>query len=63
MKLREYLFKDFTPCSNHDCVIRKPKGMGTNGKCSCLLNLSRSQLMLLSNRLKRAADRELETEL
>lgn len=60
MKLREYLFKDFTPCSNHDCVIRKPKGMGTNGSCGCLFNLNRSQLMILSSRLKQAADRELD---
>lgn len=24
-----------TGCSNHGCVIYKPKGMGTNGGCNC----------------------------
>lgn len=23
-------------CGNHNCVIEKPKGMGTNGSCKCL---------------------------
>lgn len=23
-------------CSNHDCMVRPPTGMGTNGPCKCL---------------------------
>ena len=23
-------------CSSHSCIIRKPRGMGTNGPCHCL---------------------------
>lgn len=60
MKLRDCLFKDFAPCSNHDCIVKKPKGMGTNGSCSCLFNFSRAQLHILTSRIKAAADKELD---
>jgi len=26
-------------CGSHSCLIEKPKGMGTNGRCSCFDNL------------------------
>lgn len=34
----ESLLAEFAPdsgCSNHGCYILKPKGMATNGPCSC----------------------------
>ena len=51
MKIRDYLFKGFGGCSNHGCIIEKPRGMGTNGSCQCLLNMSRTQLTILQSRL------------
>ena len=62
MKLRDYLFRGFSPCSNHDCIVRKPEGMGTNGSCSCLFNLSRAELHILTSRIKTAADKDLAIE-
>lgn len=59
MKLRDYLFKDIPPCSNHDCVVRKPTGMGTNGSCGCLFNLNRAQFQILNSRIKSAGNYEL----
>jgi hypothetical protein len=56
MKVRDALFKGFTGCSNHNCIIRKPEGMGTNGSCKCLFDLSRSQLHILTSRLGQIAD-------
>lgn len=38
-----------TGCSNHLCVIKKPKGMGTNGPCTC----RPYKLGLVINRLRR----------
>lgn len=51
--LRRRLFRGFQGCTNHGCVVTGPKqGMGTNGRCSCVTNASRSQLQLLQERLK-----------
>lgn len=44
MSIKSKLFKGFTGCKNGDCIIHDVKGMMTNGSCSCLHNLSRSQL-------------------
>ena len=49
--IRECLFANMHGCSNHDCIIKKPLGMGTNGSCNCLQNLSRSELNILKARL------------
>lgn len=62
MKLREYLFAQMPPCSSHDCVIRKPTGMGTNGSCSCLFQLERAHLHMLNGRLKSIGDLMLEDD-
>lgn len=63
MKLREYLFKDFTGCSNHGCVITgKRKGMGTNGPCGCLHDLSRTQIHILKSRIESIAEQEIDVK-
>ncbi len=62
MKVREILFKDFHGCSNGDCIIRKPEGMHTNGRCHCLDKLSRSQLAILKGRLSSIIDIEIERD-
>lgn len=60
MKIREAIFKNFTGCPNHGCVVTGPKkGMGTNGGCSCLVNMNRSQLMQIQSRIQAIAEREL----
>lgn len=28
-------------CGNHGCIIQKPIGMGTNGRCNCLRGLEK----------------------
>ena len=59
--VREYLFIGFPGCSNHDCIVTGPKkGMGTNGSCKCLENMSRSELMRLHARIQVIADKEIE---
>ena len=58
---REQLFDGWKGCSNHGCVVTGPKqGMGTNGMCHCVTNASRTQLMLLGQRLGSVL-RELES--
>lgn len=53
MKLRHWLFRGIRGCSNHGCVVTGPKkGMGTNGRCSCMSEFSRSQLQLFQSRLE-----------
>lgn len=50
--VREILFKPFKGCSDHGCLITGPKGgMGTNGGCRCVINMSRSQLHILQSKL------------
>ena len=49
--IQEYLFKDFTGCSNHSCVINKRVGVGTNGPCHCLHDLTKQEFNLLKYRL------------
>ena len=52
MNLREALFRDWQGCTNGDCIVRdNSKGMHTNGSCKCLVNASRSQLIILQSRL------------
>ena len=60
MKVREYLFRGFEPCSDGDCIVKKPEGMCTNGGCHCIFNLSRAQLHILTSRLQAVADKEIE---
>ena len=56
MNIREYLFTGMSGCTNHGCVITGPKeGMGTNGSCHCVVNMSRSQLEILQNRIQSIA--------
>lgn len=63
MKIREFLFRNFKGCTNHGCIITGPKkGMGTNGSCTCLFNLSRAQLHLLNSRLYVIGEKELPEE-
>ena len=59
--VREVLFNGMNGCTNHGCVITGPKGgLGTNGPCRCLVNMSRSQLSILQNRLSAIAECELK---
>ena len=49
------LFSGFQGCTNHDCIVTGgPSGIGTNGTCQCLVNLSRANLIILESRLKKA---------
>lgn len=60
--IRDYLFRDFPSCSNHGCVIKPPVGMGTNGTCHCMSNLSRVQLTILQSRIQSIANVEIDIE-
>jgi hypothetical protein len=31
---------DLEGCGDHSCIIAKPRGMGTNGGCRCLKEMS-----------------------
>ena len=59
--VRDVLFKGFSGCGNHYCVIDPPTGMGTNGPCHCIRNLTRTQLSILTSRLMSVADIEIPT--
>jgi hypothetical protein len=49
---RHLLFRGWSGCSNHDCIVTGPKtGMGTNGSCTCIQYANRGQLSLLAGRL------------
>jgi hypothetical protein len=51
--VRERLFQDWPGCTNHGCIVTGPKkAMGTNGRCTCMQNASRSQLNLFQQRLQ-----------
>lgn len=64
MKIRDWLFRDFTGCSNHCCVVTGPKsGIGTNGICSCVVNMERSQLTLLQSKLRVLSEYDLPEEI
>ncbi len=59
--IRELLFKGMNGCTNHGCVIRgKFNGMGTNGSCSCIVNMNRSQLQMLQARINAIADKKVK---
>lgn len=62
LTIREYLFRNIKQgCSDHNCVITgKRSGMGTNGGCNCLANLTRGQLKILSSHIQAIADKEIE---
>jgi hypothetical protein len=57
--VREHLFANMDGCSNHDCIIKKREGMGTNGSCGCLHNMSRSRLHILKSRLSVIIDKNI----
>lgn len=65
MNTREVLFRHWAGCSAHNCVIvDNSKAMHTNGSCSCIRDMSRSQIAILSSRLYMLfyAEREEEKE-
>ncbi len=33
--IKEILFRDFEGCGDNSCLVKKPKGMATNGGCRC----------------------------
>ena len=43
---------DGPACTDHGCVIRKPKGMGTNGGCRCADYKGRRYIQWLEARLR-----------
>lgn len=65
MKLREALFKGISSgCTNHGCVVRGNfKGIGSNGLCKCLVDMSRTQLTILQARIKRFGEVEVGNDL
>lgn len=54
MTLRELLFKDMIGCMNKYCIVtgKRKGGMHTNSTCTCLENMTRSQLTIIGSRLK-----------
>ena len=58
--IREILFYDFNGCTNHNCIVTKRVGMGTNGSCSCLSDLSRTQIQIMKGRLSTIIDKEIK---
>ena len=52
--IRFQLFpKSMKGCSSHGCIIKGPhSGMGTNGTCECVANMSRQQLIMFQSRLE-----------
>lgn len=52
--IRYQLFpKTMTGCSNHNCIVKGDVGgMGTNGTCECIVNMSRQQLIMFQSRLE-----------
>lgn len=38
-------------CTNHGCLIEKPQGMGTNGRCRCLEPLGRENESIVRGKL------------
>jgi len=45
-KIKDKLYKGISGCSDHNCLIRKPEGMGTNGGCRCYGKRSAMQIIL-----------------
>ena len=61
MKLRERLFPHAKGCTNGYCVVTgKASGMHTNSTCNCIVNMSRSQLMILQGRLMSVGELEVQ---
>ena len=58
--IREILFNGWEGCSDHNCIIRKNSGQGTNGGCHCLMNMSRAQAQILKGRLSTIIDKEIK---
>lgn len=49
--IREVLFGGWSGCSNHGCIVKPDKEIGTNTLCRCVMNASRGQLNILQGRL------------
>lgn len=58
--IREILFKGFEGCLNGNCIIKVNKGLVTNGWCSCLQNMTNTQLSILQSRLYIIRDKEID---
>ena len=56
VKLSEFLFRGFEPCTDGNCCIKKPEGMHANGGCRCLQSMSWSQLSILQSRIMAMSD-------
>lgn len=50
--------KQYPGCSNHDCWISPPKGMGTNGLCHCLDELPQVDRMVVKQKLRKLKEFE-----
>ena len=46
-------------CLNHGCILEKPSGIGTNGRCTCLDGLSTGKRLAVERRI-RSLEREIE---
>lgn len=52
LTMREKLFHGWKGCTNHGCIVHgNIIRVGTNGMCQCVVNASRTSLMMLQSRL------------
>jgi len=40
-------------CSSHNCILEKPKGIGTNGGCSCLRDIPTNKRLKIQKAIQR----------
>lgn len=45
-----------TGCGDNSCLIKKPKGMGTNGGCTCTRNVPRNDVLAVKRGISELID-------
>ena len=57
--VRQALFTGIRGCASHSCIVNDNGRIPcTNGPCTCLQNMSRTQLGVLSSRILTIADED-----
>lgn len=62
MIIKDFLFKGFCGCNDHNCIVKDNTGMCTNGGCRCMTNFSRGQLNILASRIQVISDKEINLQ-